>query len=555
MTKADYVIVGAGSAGAVLAARLSENPVTRVVLIEAGIDTPPEKVPADIEDLFPSSSLNLSYFWPGLQASRRDGGPTYPFPQARVMGGGSSIMGMWALRGIPTDFERWREAGATGWGADDVLPFYQRLENDLDRQGGPRGDYTIRRAPSAEWPRFVGAMQNAARARGIGSIADINETPGDGFFPFPVSQSARARSSSASIYLTQAVRRRPNLRIMTGCRVQAITFEGRRANGVTFLRDGEQGHCEANEVIVSAGAIHSPALLIRSGVGPADQLAALGIAPVAVRDGIGRNLQNHSYLNFALTVPPAARQRPQVRNFVVAGLRLSSGLEPNLPQDLIVYAIGRVSGQPWGNGLAMVGAALYAPLSRGEVRLVTPDPDVEPQVNFNLLSDPRDAPRMVKAARAAEELLFASELAGTYHDAFLLPPIMAADQFNRTGIAGAIFSRLAKLVLDAPSIVSRTALKQSLGRECWVGHPRRRVALSDERLLSSIAPQGHVTSTCAMGRPDDARAVVDEQCRVYGVDRLRVVDASIMPWVPSANTNLTTLMIAEKVSSHITSAS
>src|ERR1035437_5027470 len=147
MHNPDYLIVGGGSAGATLASRLSEKSATRVLLVEAGPDTPPDAVPADIADTFPSSSLNQNYFWPDLQATRRPSGPLYPFPQARVMGGGSSIMGMWALRGVPSDFDAWVKAGADGWGWNDVLKYYRKLENDLDRdrsQSKP-GPYTVRR--------------------------------------------------------------------------------------------------------------------------------------------------------------------------------------------------------------------------------------------------------------------------------------------------------------------------------------------------------------------------------------------------------------------------
>ena len=239
MLDADVLIVGAGSAGAVLAARLSENPSTRVLLVEAGADTPPDAVPADISDIFPSSSLNHAYFWPGLQAQRTPGGPLYPFPQARIMGGGSSIMGMWALRGVPTDFASWRAAGADGWDAADAVRVYRTFENDLDRDMSQRrsaAPYTIRRAPRSEWPLFAEAFQRAAIAEGLPLVEDINESTGDAFFPMPVSQSTTERSSSASAYLTAAVRRRPNLQIMTRTLVKSIRFEGRKAIGATVTR-------------------------------------------------------------------------------------------------------------------------------------------------------------------------------------------------------------------------------------------------------------------------------------------------------------------------------
>lgn len=557
MLDADVLIVGAGSAGAVLAARLSENPSTRVLLVEAGPDTAPDAVPADISDVFPSSSLNHAYFWPGLQAQRTPGGPLYPFPQARIMGGGSSIMGMWALRGVPSDFASWRAAGADGWDAADAVRVYRTFENDLDRDMSQRrstAPYTIRRAPRNEWPLFADAFQRAAIAEGFPLVADINESTGDAFFPMPVSQSMTERSSSASAYLTAAVRRRPNLQIMTRTLVKSIRFEGRKAIGATVTRGGEEQTVTAHEVILSAGAIHSPAMLIRSGIGPEEQMRDIGVTPVAVRAGVGQRLQNHAYLNIALTLPRSSRQNQALRNFALAGIRLSSGLADCPPTDMLVFLIGRVSARAWGPSVAMVGAGLYAPYSRGQVTVSSRDAGIHPHVSFGLMSDPRDAPRMIKAARFAEKLLFRAETANLFRDAFLLPPVMALDQFNRPGVRGALLGQAAKMVLDAPSAMSRAALNRMLRPGRWIGNRSGRLALTDEEILAAIAPMGHVTSTCSIGREDDPMAVVDSACRVYGVGSLRVVDASIMPSVPSANTNLTTIMVAERAAELIAAA-
>ena len=304
----------------------SEDPAARVLLVEAGRDTPPDAIPADITDTFPSSSLNPSYFWPGLQAQRSSDTPPQPYVQARVMGGGSSVMGLWALRGMPSDYDAWTAAGATGWGWSDVLPVFRRLENDADRDQSQISDgpYPIRRLPREEWPGLVRAVEDEASRRGLRFVGDMNETPGDGFFAMPLSQDAQGRGSSARCYLTAEVRRRVNLKILTEATVTASASTAPRLWRHSAC-EGEERGIAAREVIVCAGAIHSPALLLRAGIGPPEELARLGITPRADRAGVGRNLQNHPYLHFGLTLPPPSRLSRELRRFAISGLRLSSG--------------------------------------------------------------------------------------------------------------------------------------------------------------------------------------------------------------------------------------
>ena len=555
MNNPDFLIVGGGSAGATLAARLSEDPATNVLLVEAGPDTPPGSTPADITDTFPSSALNPAYFWPKLEAVRFPDGSPHPFPQARVMGGGSSVMGLVALRGMPADYDRWVAAGAQGWGWSDVVKYFRKAENDLDRdhsQSEAR-PYTIRRIPQNEWPGFVTAMEQAAATHGLPIVPDINENPCDGFFPMPVSQDAETRSTSASCYLTSSVRKRNNLEIMSDTRVKTIRFDGIRAIGVTVERSGSTIHIDAREIILSAGAIHSPAILLRSGVGPADELKRLGIAPIADRQGVGRNLQNHPYLHFGITLPPHSRLKEHLRRFAIAGIRKSSGLDGGTEADLLIFIFGRVSPRSFGPDVAMLGAALYAPYSRGSVTLTNADPATPPHTDFRMLEDPRDAPRMAKAGRLVETLLLDPAVAKTYNDAFLLPPTMALNQFNKPGLLGGLLAMAAKLTLNAPPAVARALIGPAIRPGRWFANQHSHSSLTDSEILGAAVPMAHPAGTCTIGRRDDPQAVVDSTCRVYGVENLRVVDASVMPRIPAANTNLPTIMVAERAASLIRS--
>jgi 5-(hydroxymethyl)furfural/furfural oxidase len=313
-----HLIVGGGAAGCVFANRLSVDPANKVVLIEAGPDSPPDATPTDILATYPGRAMaNMRYFWPTLRALRGDGEHVpaqarrpASFHQARVMGGGSSINAQIALRGLPRDFDGWSAAGAQGWDWATVLPYFRKLEHDVDFGNalhGQDGPVLVRRVPRPNWDRFTQAVSKVWSEQGHAFIADMNGDSGDGFSAVPFSNDGASRWSAARSYLTEEVRHRSNLMILPETEVTRIRFAGRRAVGVDAHRYGRPLSLDGDTVILTAGGIHSPKLLMLSGVGPAGHLRAMGIPVVAARRGIGSNLQDHPSIYVSWYMPPDIR--------------------------------------------------------------------------------------------------------------------------------------------------------------------------------------------------------------------------------------------------------
>jgi 5-(hydroxymethyl)furfural/furfural oxidase len=273
--KYDYIIVGGGSSGCVMAARLAEAG-RRVLLVEAGRDTPPGAVPDDILDANPTRAyFNPDYRWQGLQARLTDGAKPVDYEQARILGGGSSINAQVANRGAPADYDDWEKAGATGWSWSDVLPYFRRLEADQDFDGefhGKDGPLPIQRVRHSDWSGFIRGLTRAYDTLGLPQRPDFNGEFADGYSTVPLTNRNGQRVSAAIAYLTREVRALPNLRILTGVRVDRILLSAGRARGVAT--SGAEGEAEyfSEEVVLCAGAIHPPAILMRSGLGDADLL-------------------------------------------------------------------------------------------------------------------------------------------------------------------------------------------------------------------------------------------------------------------------------------------